>query len=57
VDDELKFPEASCFSKAAARTEVTRVALDVLRWHMSMKASDTGFMEAPTEDVSAGLLF
>jgi hypothetical protein len=57
VVDELKLPEASCFATAAARTEATLVALAGVRWHSDMKASDTGFLEAPTRDVSAGLLF
>jgi hypothetical protein len=57
VDDQLKYPEASCFAKAAARTTATQVALAGVRWHMGMKASDTGFLEAPTGDVSAGFLF
>jgi len=57
VVDELKLPEASCLRTAAARTEVTQVALEGLRWPMGMKASDTGFFEAPTGDVSAGFLF
>jgi hypothetical protein len=57
VVDELKLTEASCFAKAAARTEATRVALDVVRWHLGVKSSDAGFMEAPTGDVSAGRFF
>jgi len=56
VVEELNTPKSKGIVKAAARMEATQVAVVLPRRDSVMTSSATGSFEAPTEDVSAGLL-
>jgi hypothetical protein len=56
VVEELNTPKSKGIVKATARMEATQVAIALLRRDSVMPHSATGSFEAPTEDVSAGLL-
>jgi len=56
VVEELNTQKSKGIVQATARMEATQVAMDLLRRDSVMTSSATDFFEAPTEDVSAGLL-